>query len=196
MSHHLTVMDSVSGFRSMKTFFKSVLALTAILTMTAASAGSLYDIPLKDIKGNDTSLEKYKGKAILVVNVASKCGYTPQYKGLQELYTKYKDKGLVIVGFPCNDFGAQEPGSNEDILEFCQARFDVTFPMMGKITVKGENKHPLYKALTEKPSPFPGEISWNFNKFLIDKEGKIVARYKSGVAPDSSTLLADIDKAL
>lgn len=161
-----------------------------------ASAGSLYEIPLKDINGKDVSLKDFKGKTILIVNVASKCGYTSQYKGLQELYTKYKDQGLVIVGFPCNDFGAQEPGSNKDILEFCQSRFDVTFPMMGKISVKGNDKHPLYKALTEKPSPFPGEISWNFNKFLIGKDGEILSRYKSGVAPDSKKLIGDIEKNL
>ncbi|MCD8534367.1 MAG: glutathione peroxidase [Verrucomicrobia bacterium] len=162
----------------------------------SGSAGSLYEIPFKDIEGKEMTLEKFKGKTVLVVNVASRCGYTPQYKGLQELYTKYKDKGLVIVGFPSNDFGAQEPGTDSEILAFCKSKFDVTFPMMSKITVKGDGKHPFYKALTEKPAPFPGEVSWNFNKFLIGKNGEILARYKSGDAPDSKNLISQIEKDL
>lgn len=195
--HRFDKIWIATTFMIVKTLFKS-LALAIVIGMTsiAASAGSLYDIPFKDIKGKEMTLKKFKGKPILLVNVASKCGYTPQYKGLQELYKKYKGKGLVIVGFPSNDFGRQEPGTNAEILQFCQARFDVTFPMMAKISVKGKDKHPLYKAITEKPSPMPGEIKWNFNKVLIDTEGKLAGRYLSNIAPDSKKLVGDIEKLM
>lgn len=179
----------------MKTILKLCIAVVA-MGVLSGFAGSLYEIPFKDIDGKEMTLEKFKGKTVLVVNVASRCGYTPQYKGLQELYSKYKEKGLVIVGFPSNDFGAQEPGTDSEILAFCKSKFDVTFPMMSKITVKGGGKHPFYKALTEKPAPFPGEVSWNFNKFLIGKNGEILARYKSGDAPDSKNLISQIEKDL
>lgn len=176
---------------------KSIILTFIAMAMTfTVQAESLKDIKFNDIKGKETSLKKMKGKAFLLVNVASKCGYTGQYKGLQELYAKYKDSGLVIVGFPSNDFGAQEPGTNAEILEFCSSRFNVTFPMMAKIHVKGKDKHPLYKAITEKPSPMPGEISWNFNKVLLSADGKIIGRYKSGTSPDSKSLTGDIEKIL
>lgn len=165
--------------------------------MTSSIANeSLYSIPFNDIKGKKTSLKKFEGKVILMVNVASKCGYTSQYEGLQALYAKYKDKGLVIVGFPSNDFGRQEPGTDFEILTFCQSKYNVTFPMMSKIKVKGKDKHPLYKAITEKPSPMPGEISWNFNKVLLDKSGKLAKRYKSSVGPGSKKLVQDIESLL
>jgi glutathione peroxidase len=159
-------------------------------------AGPL-DFKVQDIDGKDVDLSQYKGKVVLVVNVASKCGYTPQYAGLQKLYEGYKDKGFVVLGFPADNFKHQEPGTNLEIKEFCTSKYNVSFPMMSKISVKGEDKHPLYKALTEAPaSPFPGEVSWNFNKFLIGKDGKLVARYDSKVKPDDAKLTGEIDAEL
>ena len=152
-------------------------------------------IPFNTIGGNGSSLAAFKGKVVLVVNVASECGYTPQYEGLQKLYQNYKDKGLVLVGFPANNFGAQEPGTNEQILTFCQTKYHVTFPMMAKISVKGKDKHPLFTYLTEQ-SPIKGEIKWNFSKFLLDKDGKLVARYDSGVKPEDPELTSRIESLL
>ena len=173
-----------------------VAAIAGMMMSNTTANESLYNIPFNDIKGKKTSLKKYEGKVILMVNVASKCGYTSQYEGLQALYSKYKDKGLVVIGFPSNDFGRQEPGTDLEILTFCKSKYDVTFPMMSKIKVKGKEKHPLYKAITEKPSPMPGEISWNFNKVLVDKTGKLAKRYKSGVRPNSKNIISDIEKLL
>ena len=177
---------------------KKLTLLCSIITMTAlaVSAQSLYDIKLKDIDGKDTTLAAYKGKAVLIVNVASKCGYTKQYSGLEATYQKYKDQGLVILGFPCNQFGGQEPGTNEEIKEFCSSRFNVTFPLFDKIEVNGANRHPLYVALAGKNSPFPGDIKWNFNKFLIGKDGKILKRFDSGVKPDAEELIQAVESAL
>lgn len=163
----------------------------------AAGTPSLYDIPLKDIDGKETSLKAYQGKVLLIVNVASKCGYTKQYKPLEAVYRKYKDQGLVVLGFPCNDFGAQEPGSNAEIKEFCSGKFDVTFPMFDKLVVKpGEQQHPLYAQLTGTTSPVPGPIQWNFTKFLIGRDGKILARFPSPVEPDSEKVTSAIEAAL
>lgn len=162
----------------------------------ALSAGSLEDIPLKDIDGKDTSLKPYQGKVVLVVNVASHCGYTPQYQGLETIYEKYKEKGLVVVGFPCNQFGAQEPGTAQEIKTFCSSKYNVTFPLFSKIEVNGPNRHPLYVALAGKDSPFPGDIKWNFSKFLIGRDGKILNRFEPGTKPESPELTAAIDSAL
>ncbi len=178
---------------------RTLLALTGALLMAAtvsAADAPLYDIPLKDIDGKDTSLKAYAGKPILIVNVASKCGFTPQYAGLEELWRKYKDKGLMVLGFPSNDFGAQEPGTNEEIKKFCSSKFDVTFPLFDKLHTKGAEQHPLYTALTGSTSPVPGDVKWNFNKFLIGKDGKIVARYDSKVTPNDAKLTQAIDAAL
>lgn len=153
---------------------------------------SFYDFELKDITGKSVKLEAYKGKTVLVVNVASQCGYTPQYEGLQALYSKYKDQGFVILGFPANNFGSQEPGSDEEIKTFCSTKYNVTFPMFSKISVKGGDQHPLYQALTAEG----GQVSWNFNKFLIDRNGKLVKRYDSNVEPESSTLTEAIETSL
>lgn len=173
------------------------LIAALVLGMTAPSqAGSLYDIALKDIDGADTSLKPYQGKVLLIVNVASQCGFTPQYKGLEAIYKKYHDQGLVVLGFPCNQFGAQEPGSNAQIKEFCTSKFGVTFPMFGKIEVNGEGRHPLYVELAGADSPFPGRIKWNFNKFLVSRDGKILARFDSQVAPESAELTSAIQAAL
>jgi len=173
-----------------------VLAALAQVALAGDSPSPLLSIPLKDIKGNDTSLNAYSGKVILVVNVASKCGFTPQYAGLEALYKKYKDQGFVIVGVPCNDFGGQEPGSAEEIQAFCKGTYDVTFPLMEKVHVKGAEKCPLYQALTGKDSKFPGEIGWNFTKFLIDRNGQLVNRWPSPVKPDSSEVVSAVESAL
>jgi len=158
----------------------------------------IYDFALKSIDGNAVKLDQFRGKALLLVNVASQCGYTPQYEGLQEIYSKYKDKGLVVLGFPANNFGAQEPGTDGEIKTFCSTKYNVTFPMFSKISVKGADKHPLYQFLTdEKTDPkFAGEISWNFNKFLIDKKGNIVARFESKDTPESDKVIGAIEQAL
>jgi glutathione peroxidase len=179
----------------MKSFF--VCLVLALMTAPLFAADPpLYSIPLKDIDGKPASLKTYSGKALLVVNVASECGYTRQYSGLEALWRKYKDKGLVVLGFPSNDFGGQEPGSNEEIKQFCTSKFDVTFPMFDKVNVKGPEQHPLYTVLTGKDAPFPGNVKWNFGKFLISRDGKILARYDSKTEPDSAELATAIDAAL
>jgi glutathione peroxidase len=156
----------------------------------------LQEIPLKDIDGKATSLKSYDGQVLLVVNVASKCGLTPQYKALESLHQKYKEKGFTVLGFPCNDFGAQEPGTNEEIKEFCSAKYNVTFPMFDKLHVKGPEQHPLYAALSGKDSPFPGDVKWNFGKFLISRDGKILKRFEPKAAPDSPEVAEAIEAAL
>lgn len=174
------------------------IACAVILAGVAfgASDPTVYNIPIKDIDGKDTSLKAFEGKTVLLVNVASKCGFTPQYKGLEALYRKYKGKGLVVVGVPCDDFGHQEPGTPEEIKQFCSATYDVSFPLLQKVHVKGPEQHPLYAALTGKDSPAPGNVSWNFNKYLISPEGKILAHFDSKVAPESPELTSAIEKAL
>ncbi|MBD3792186.1 MAG: glutathione peroxidase [Campylobacterales bacterium] len=146
---------------------------------------NIYDFNLKTIDGKETTLAPYKGKVMLIVNVASKCGYTSQYDGLQALYEKYKDKGLVVLGFPCNQFANQEPGSEEEIQNFCRVNFGVTFPMFSKIDVNGDNTHPLYQYLkSQQPGILGTEaIKWNFTKFLVDKEGKVLNRFSSSTKP-------------
>ena len=153
---------------------------------------SFYEFTVKSISDKETALSEYKTKAILVVNVASKCGFTGQYKGLETLYNEYKDKGFTIIGFPSNDFGAQEPGSNEEIATFCQRNYGVTFPMMAKIPIKGNDKHPIYSFLTSGDKP--GEVGWNFEKFLINEQGKVVNRFKSRISPDSKELRSAIEE--
>lgn len=146
---------------------------------------SIYDFTVTTIDGEEISMEQYKGKTLLIVNVASKCGFTPQYEGLQDIYEKYKDKDFLVLGFPCNQFGSQEPGTEEDIKEFCTTNFSVTFPMFSKIEVNGDEAHPMYKFLKDKAPGALGTkaIKWNFTKFLIDKEGNIVDRYGSSKEP-------------
>ena len=165
---------------------------------TAALATSFYDFKVKDIDGNDVKLKKYKGSVLLVVNTASKCGYTPQYEGLQATFDKYKDQGLVVLGFPANNFGGQEPGTAAEIKEFCESKYKVTFPMFAKISVKGDDQDPLYTYLTSKETnpEFSGDITWNFNKFLIDRKGKIVARFTSKETPTSDVVSQAIEKYL
>jgi glutathione peroxidase len=175
----------------------TLLLLAAMMTtLSIHAADSLYDIPLKDIDGKDAALKPYAGKVILVVNVASKCGFTPQYTALEAVYTKYQSQGLVVCGFPCNQFGGQEPGTAAEIKEFCTSKYSVTFPMFDKLEVNGANRHPLYVALAGADSPFPGNIKWNFTKFLIGKDGKILNRFDSAVKPDSEEVTKAIEAAL
>jgi glutathione peroxidase len=180
----------------LKQLISSIAAGAALVTIST-NAASLQDIPLKDIDGKPTSLKAYAGKVVLVVNVASQCGYTKQYKPLEATYRKYKDQGLVVLGVPCNDFGNQEPGTPEEIKGFCSSKFDVTFPLLEKVKVKsGPDQSPLYVALSGKDSPFPGDVKWNFGKFLIGRDGKIVARFDSAAEPDSEAVTKAIEKAL
>ena len=148
---------------------------------------SIYDQKINTLEGEPADLSQYKGKALLVVNVASKCGLTPQYEGLEKLYNQYKDKGFEVLGFPANDFGAQEPGSNEEIRNFCERNFKVSFPMFEKAPVSGNRSQPLYVYLVEN-APWKGAVGWNFEKFLVARDGKIVGRYRSKVTPESREL--------
>ena len=157
---------------------------------------SVYDFPVDDIQGNRVDLGRYRGKVLLVVNTASKCGFTPQYEGLEALSRKYRDRGLAVLGFPCNQFGGQEPGSEEQIAQFCTSKYDVTFPLFAKVDVNGANAAPLYRHLKHaKPGLLGSEaIKWNFTKFLVDREGEVVARYAPNDTPESFD--ADVAKAL
>lgn len=159
---------------------------------------SVLNHTLNDIDGKPVPLSKYQGKVLMLVNVASKCGLTPQYTPLQSVYQKYKDQGLVVLGFPANEFGEQEPGTEAEIKEFCNAKYRVTFPMFSKIVVKGEGQHPLYKQLTDKSTnpKFGGDIEWNFAKFLVNRKGEVVARFSPQVSPDSPEVIAAIEKEL
>jgi glutathione peroxidase len=173
----------------------SIVALLCMHTL-ALSAASLQDIPIKDIDGKETSLKAYQGKVLLIVNVASKCGLTPQYKTLEAIYEKYKEKGFTILGFPCNQFNGQEPGTNEEIKQFCSSKYSVSFPLFDKIEVNGPKRHPLYVALAGEHSPFPGDIKWNFGKFLISRDGKILKRFEPRTVPDAPEVVAAIEMAL
>jgi glutathione peroxidase len=161
----------------------------------APAKESVLSHTLKDIDGNDADLSKLKGKVVMFVNVASRCGNTPQYKQLQDVYTKYKDKGLVIVGIPANEFGKQEPGTDAQIKEFCSSKYAVTFPMMGKIVVKGEGIHPLYQQLTTTPG-MEGDVSWNFQKYIVDRNGATIAKIAPKTKPDDAKVIEVIEKAL
>jgi len=185
----------------------ALIASCIVLTVAAIGNGkpasepgtrSIYDFTMNDIDGKRVNLADFKGKVVLVVNVASRCGFTPQYEGLQKLYLKYQQQGFVILGFPANNFGFQEPGTNAEIKSFCSAKYNVTFPIFSKISVKGDDIDPLYKYLTDKGSnpQYGGDIKWNFNKFLIDRQGNIVARFEPQVKPDGDEMVQAIEKAL
>jgi glutathione peroxidase len=178
--------------------FAAVLMLCLGAISAMAVAKSVYDFTLKSIDGKPESLAEYHGKVLLLVNVASKCGYTPQYKALESLYEKYKGQGLVIVGIPANNFASQEPGTNAEIKSFCSRTYNVTFPMMAKVSVKGDDKTPLYQFLTDKAvnPQIGGEIQWNFTKFLFDRNGKPVARFEPAVTPDAPQVTSAIEAAL
>jgi len=156
---------------------------------------SIANISVQTIDRQAKLLSDYAGKVLLIVNVASQCGYTPQYKGMEELYQKYQAQGFEILAFPCNDYGMQEPGSNEEIQQFCTTRYDVSFPLFDKVHAKGSQQHPLYAQLTQAVEP-KGEVSWNFEKFLVNKKGEVVARYKSAIAPNDTSLTTAIEKEL
>jgi len=170
---------------------KHLLCSIAAMTALSASAADLQSIPLKTIDGKDATLKDYAGKAVLIVNVASECGYTGQYAGLQALHAKYEKQGFSVLGFPCNDFGGQEPGSEADIKAFCTEKFKVTFPMFSKVAITGADKHPLFAALTGGT-----DVAWNFEKFLVGKDGKLIARYGSDAEPEGGEIEAAVKKAL
>jgi glutathione peroxidase len=178
---------------------KTLFLLVALLGMSAMAADkTVYDFTLNSIDGQSTPLSSYKGKVVMLVNVASRCGFTPQYAGLESLYDKYKDRGFVIVGIPANNFGGQEPGTNQEIKTFCSAKYHVSFPMMAKVSVKGSDITPLYAYLTDKTThpETGGDIGWNFTKFLVGPDGKVVARFDSKVEPESPEVIAAVEKAL
>lgn len=178
------------------------VALCASLGISARAEdktkGSVLDFKMKSLDGKDTNLADLKGKVVLIVNVASRCGYTPQYKGLEAIYEKYGKDGLVVLGVPSNDFGGQEPGTSEEIAEFCSSKYGVKFPMLAKVVVKGSDQVPLYKFLTSKDTnpQFSGPIKWNFTKFLVNKNGEVVGRFESGVKPDSEKVTGAIEAEL
>jgi glutathione peroxidase len=185
-----------------------ILGLAAAMAMVAAGVSSLsaataekqnvLSFTVKDIEGKDVNLATYKGKVLLILNVASKCGNTPQYDGLEKLYSKYKDKGLVVMGFPANNFGGQEPGTNAQIKQFCESTYHVDFPMFAKVSVKGKDIAPLFAYLTaQECKPISkGDIAWNFEKFLVDRDGNLIGRFANGVQPENAALVEAIEAAL
>lgn len=175
---------------------KLALAALALLALGAGAPDSVYDFSLNRIDGTPESLSAYRGKVLMLVNVASKCGNTPQYEDLEALYEKYRERGLVVLGFPANDFGRQEPGSNEEIAEYCRATWGVRFPMFEKISVRGDEQHPLYAFLTSRPAPVGGEIRWNFQKFLVDRDGRVVERIAPGTNPRDAEVVRRIEALL
>lgn len=156
---------------------------------------TIFDITVKTIKGEEKKLSEYEGNVLLIVNLASYCGYTPQYKGLEQLNLKYQKSGLRVLGFPCNDYGEQEPGNNEEIQTFCSRNYGVTFELFDKVHAKGSQQHPLYKFLTSSVEP-RGDVSWNFEKFLVNKKGEVIARFRSSISPESPELITAIEQAL
>jgi glutathione peroxidase len=181
----------------MKLFKYPLIGALLIMATSLYAGSSLYSFTLNSIDGKPAPLAEYKGKVVLIVNVASQCGYTPQYSALEAIYEKYKDQGFVILGFPANNFGAQEPGTNEEIKTFCSRKYSVKFPMYSKISVKGDDQAPLYAYLTKQTGPgITGDIKWNFTKFLVDKNGNVVQRFEPAVTPDSKEVTSAIEKQL
>jgi glutathione peroxidase len=172
-----------------------LVGLVILMATSTFAASNLYNFTLPSIEGKPMPLADFKGKVILMVNVASQCGYTPQYSALEAIYEKYKDQGFVILGFPANNFGHQEPGSNEEIKTFCSRKYSVTFPLYSKISVKGSDQAPLYQYLTKEADPsHTGDIKWNFTKFLVDRNGNVVQRFEPAVTPDSPEVTSAIEK--
>ncbi|MEX0994175.1 MAG: glutathione peroxidase [Balneolaceae bacterium] len=173
------------------------VSILVLLVLTNENDDSIYDFKLKSIDGDEIEMSEYSGNVLLIVNTASECGFTPQYDGLQNVYDKYKEDDFYVLGFPANNFGGQEPGTDEEIAEFCSVNFNINFPMFSKVSVKGDDIHPLFEYLTTTENrDFSGEIGWNFEKFLVDKEGTLVRRFKSKVEPDSKELTEAIETAL
>lgn len=190
----------VSQFLSFLTSISVLLASTISAKINPSAngneSGNIHDVIVKDMKGNDVNLSQFKGKVLLIVNVASKCGYTKQYSGLEAIYEKYKAQGFEILAFPCNDFGGQEPGTNEEIVEFCSSTYNVKFKLFDKIKVLGSETAPLYARLTNNKNVEQGVVKWNFEKFLVDKEGNIVNRFRSKVTPESEEITKAIEAEL
>ncbi len=176
----------------------AVLAGLASAGPAAQAAGGpdVLSLTMKRLDGSEQNLAEYKGKVVMLVNTASKCGLTPQYEGLEAMYARYKDRGLVVLGFPANDFMGQEPGTDAQIQEFCRATYDVKFPMFSKISVKGAGMHPLYQALTTLPAPLGGEVKWNFQKYLVDRSGRVVAKFDPQTKPEDPALVAKVEELL
>jgi glutathione peroxidase len=178
------------------------LLITLLLPLGASAEGhgplapSLLDLEARRLSGEVQPLSVYRGQVLLVVNTASRCGYTPQYQGLQSLFERYRERGFSVLGFPSNDFGGQEPGSADQIDAFCRANYGVEFPMFSKVTTRGEGQHAVYRYLTSQPVPVGGPIRWNFQKYLVDRTGRVVSRHASGVRPDSDALVAEIERLL
>jgi len=182
--------------RRTKGRFITLLGLILMGTTSLLAQSSIYSFGLVGIDGSPMPFDYYRGEVMLIVNVASQCGYTPQYSALESVYTKYKDQGLVVVGFPANNFGGQEPGTNQEIKTFCSRKYNVTFPMYSKISVKGTDQAPLYKFLIKEDPTHSGDIKWNFTKFLVDRKGNVVRRFEPAVTPDDPQVIAAIEKLL
>ncbi len=180
----------------MKTII-TILSILGIMSINGGQEASVHDFEIKTIDGEPLNLEAYKGNVILIVNTASECGYTPQYEALQSVYQTYKEDGLVVLGFPANNFGGQEPGSEDEIMRFCQINYGVTFPLSAKVSVRGDDIDPLFDFLTkQKNQSFTGDIKWNFEKFLIDKDGHLVERFRSNAEPESEQIVSAIEVLL
>ena len=202
----MSFVTSLIFHKAFKWGLTSLIILLSVVYITRIFASGdkphthlpLYQIPLTTVQGNPFTLQKYQGKVILLVNVASRCGFTPQYEDLEALYQRFKKQGLVVIGLPCNDFLGQEPGTEDDILTFCQTKYNVTFPLTSKVHTIGKGKHPLYAFLTDKTAnpSFGGPISWNFNKFVIGRDGTVLKRYPSRVSPRSKDFLSDMTQFL
>ncbi len=192
----LIATSSILGFGSSNLLEPSPAQARAEGTiLMAAQTPMVYDFTLNDIDGKPVSLSQFRGKVLLLINTASFCGNTPQYTDLEKMYEQYREKGLEILAFPANNFGQQEPGTNAEIKTFCYTKYSLSFPLFSKISVKGDDKHPLYRYLTEQ-SPFPGEVEWNFQKYLVDRSGKVVARYPHRTKPLAPEILQDVERVL
>ena len=188
--------QTLSFITSVAVLLASTISARINTQESGESSGNIQDVTVKDMNGKEVKLSDYKGKVLLIVNVASKCGYTKQYAGLEAIYEKYKAQGFEILAFPCNDFGGQEPGTNEEIQEFCSSTYSVKFKLFDKIKVLGDEKSPLYSLLTDNKNVEKGDIKWNFEKFLVDKEGNVVSRFRSKITPESEELTKAIEKEL
>jgi glutathione peroxidase len=182
----------------LRSFVPGILSLLLFASALSGAAKNVFEYTLNTIEGQPAPLSAYKGKMVMLVNVASRCGFTPQYTALESIYEKYRDRGFVIIGVPANNFGEQEPGTNQEIKTFCQSKYNVTFPMMSKVSVKGEDKAPLYQYLTDKAAnpKTGGDIQWNFTKFLVGPDGQVIARFEPKVTPDSPEVTGAIEQAL
>lgn len=192
----MKMSQAISFITSVAVLLASTISAKINSPANGESSGNIQDVTVKDMNGKEVKLSDYKGKVLLIVNVASKCGYTKQYAGLEAIYEKYKAQGFEILAFPCNDFGGQEPGTNEEIQEFCSSTYSVKFKLFDKIKVIGDEKAPLYVLLTSNKNVEQGDIKWNFEKFLVDKEGNVVSRFRSKVTPESEELTKAIEAEL